>query len=186
MFLRHRLIGLWVVLEMMASSALLAPAVSKGATDEILWSADMETGDMTQWYAPATEAGGGKRFQQTMVDLPVGRWVHIETYLKQATDFSGRIMVWQDGTQIFDEDNIKTKYPDGDDQWSVNLYSDGLSPSPSVLYIDDATIATYRVGLSKSAVTPSHRDTASSLLSSADLQRAPGPGPRRPWQAGQN
>ena len=272
-----------MLVEMVVGWALLATAASDGASDTILWSADMETGDMSQWYAPAKDAGGGqngggifnsgfadaaasqdhahsgkwsakltittpgpdghssgarlfrwkesrdpahfasglyysarfyfphpyrltgnphagrfsnlvqfkskheagvdpflfvdvqnrpggamystlawwnrlpvegphlgqrggKRFEQTTADLPVDRWIHVETYLKQASDFSGRITVWQDGTQIFDEDHIRTKYADGDNQWSVNLYSDGLSPNPAVIYIDDAKIATYRVG----------------------------------------
>jgi hypothetical protein len=89
---------------------------------------------------------GGKRFEQTSADLPVGKWVHIEVFLRQAGDFSGRITVWQDGVQIFDEDQTRTRYPDGDNQWAVNLYSDALSPNPSTIYIDDATISTYRVG----------------------------------------
>ncbi len=99
-----------------------------------------------QMEGPRPGQFGGRRFEQRNADLPVGRWVHIETYLKQADDFSGHITVWQDGEQIFDEDNIRTKYPNSDDGWSVNLYSDGLDPNPSVIYVDDAKIATYRVG----------------------------------------
>lgn len=99
-----------------------------------------------QMEGPRPGQFGGQRFQQTAADLPVGQWVHIEVYLKPAGDFSGHIAVWQDGVQIFDEDNIRTRYPDGDNGWSVNLYSDGLDPNPSVIYVDDAKIATYRVG----------------------------------------
>ena len=90
---------------------------------------------------------GGKRFEQTSADLPVGRWVHIEIFLKQGgEDFAGRITVWQDGVQILDEDQTKTRIPGGDNQWAVNLYSDSLSPSPATMYIDDCTISTYRIG----------------------------------------
>jgi len=95
---------------------------------------------------PREKESGGRRFTQAATNLPVGKWVHIEVYLKQASDFTGRLTVWQDGMQIFDESNVKTRYADGDNQWSVNNYSDGLQPAPSTIYIDDATISTSRVG----------------------------------------
>ena len=84
--------------------------------------------------------------QLTPLDLPVGRWVHIETYLRCAGDSSGQFTVWQDGNKIYDFPNVPTRYADGDCQWSVNNYSDGISPSPAVTYIDDAAISTTRVG----------------------------------------
>ena len=279
---RHLLFCGAALVSVIGISALLGPTPSKGSNGKILWSADMETGDLSQWYAPAKQAGsangggifnsgiadavasqdyahsgkwsakltittpgpgghasgarlfrwkeshdpayfnsglyysawiylphpyrltanphtgrfwnlvqfksstphandpvfivdvqnrptgtlyatlgwwnrlpmegphvgerGGKRYEQDNTDLPVNTWFHIETYLRQAGDFSGRITVWQDGKQILDQDSVRTRYPEGDNGWSVNLYSDGLSPSPSTIYVDDATISTYRIG----------------------------------------
>jgi len=87
-----------------------------------------------------------KLFQQELNDIPVGQWFHVEVYLRQSSAFDGQISVWQDGTQIFSFDQIKTKYPDGDNRWSVNNYSDGLTPSIVTLYVDDAAVSTTRLG----------------------------------------
>ena len=59
--------------------------------------------------------------------------------------YGGRITVWQDGTRLWDLDGVKTRYENGDERWTVNNYSGGLTPTPATLYIDDATVATSRV-----------------------------------------
>jgi len=97
---------------------------------------------------------GGRRYAQDIKDIPVGRWTHIEAYLKQASDFTGEIAIWQDGVLLFDQRNVKTKYPSGDNQWSVNNYSDGLTPNPATIYIDDAGIRKDRT--LASVVAPAH------------------------------
>jgi polysaccharide lyase-like protein len=84
---------------------------------------------------------GTKTYTQRVADLPVGTWFHVEVYLKQASDFTGRLTVWQNGKQLYDMANVKTKYPGGDERWSVNNYSDGLLPSLATLFVDDATVA---------------------------------------------
>ena len=89
---------------------------------------------------------GGKRYTQSVKDIPVGQWTYIEAYLKQAADFTGEVTIWQDSELVFDQRNVKTKYPSGDNQWSVNNYSDGLMPNPATIYIDDASIAVERIG----------------------------------------
>jgi hypothetical protein len=89
---------------------------------------------------------GTKNYDQTKLTVPVGRWFHIEAYLKQAADFSGRLTIWQDGVQLYDMVDVKTKYAGGDERWSVNNYSNGLLPTLATLYVDDATVATRRVG----------------------------------------
>ena len=66
----------------------------------------------------------------------------METYLRCAGDTSGQFSVWQDGVQIYDFPNVQTRYGDG--EWSVNNYSDGISPSPVITYMDDAVISTAR------------------------------------------
>jgi hypothetical protein len=84
---------------------------------------------------------GTKTYEQRGADVPVGRWFHVETYLKQAADFAGRLSVWQDGQLLYDMAGVKTKYPAGDQRWSVNNFSDGLLPSVATLFVDDATVA---------------------------------------------
>lgn len=84
------------------------------------------------------------------LDLPVGKWIHFEFYLKQNTvtngtdNYDGHLVIWQDGIRLFNMANVETKYPDGilEQGWSVNLYSDGLVPNPSVIYVDDVKEST--------------------------------------------
>ncbi len=141
--------GFWSILQFKSKHA--------GGNDPIWFVAvqNRPTGNMyltLYWWnqltieGPREKQSGGKRFVESVADLPVNKWVHIEAYLKQASDFTGRLTVWQDGVQTFDQDQVKTKYIDGDNQWSVNHYSDGLKPAPSTIYIDDATISTQRLG----------------------------------------
>jgi len=87
-----------------------------------------------------------KSYSQTIKDIPVGKWVHVEAFHRCAADGTGRIRVWQDGVQLYDVQNVNTRYADGDCQWSVNNYSDQVTPSPGTIYIDDAAISTARIG----------------------------------------
>lgn len=84
---------------------------------------------------------GTKTYDQRAANVPVRRWFHVQVYLKQASDFSGRLTVWQDGKRLYDMNGVKTKYPGGDERWSVNNYSDGLRPSVATLFVDDATVS---------------------------------------------
>ena len=107
------------------------------------------------WYGPwpggtveGPHAGefGGRTYEQTLKDLPTNQWVHIEIFLRQSPNFGGQIIVWQDGVEILRQDNVKTRYPYGGDEWSIGSYSDSISPSPATIYMDDAIISTGRIG----------------------------------------
>jgi hypothetical protein len=95
----------------------------------------------------STSGVGGKNYQQTVASLPVGRWTRIEAFLRQSKDFDGRVAVWQDGVLLFDFRNVRTSYDNpaynawrSANEWSINLYSDGLSPNPASMYVDDVSI----------------------------------------------
>jgi Polysaccharide lyase len=75
-----------------------------------------------------------------LTTVPIARWTTLSVYLDQSARHTGRITVWQDGTLIYDIDNVRTKYPSLDQRWSVNNYSNGLTVNPYTLYIDDALI----------------------------------------------
>lgn len=85
-------------------------------------------------------------YYQNLTSIPVGQWFHLEVYLKQSENFDGHIMAWQDGIEILNEQNVRTKYPGGNQGWSVNNYGEGLKPTPTTLYIDDVAISTERLG----------------------------------------
>ena len=82
-----------------------------------------------------------RTYSQSVANLPVGRWVEIKAYLSQSSSGLGKLSVWQDGTLLWDLTGISTKYADGDQQWSVNSYADGVTPAPVVTYVDDARIS---------------------------------------------
>jgi hypothetical protein len=84
-------------------------------------------------------------YPQSLGNLPVNRWVHLEAFLSQSAGGTGRIIVWQDGVKLWDLSDITTKFPDGDQEWSVNNYSDAVQPQPTVIYADDARIGRARV-----------------------------------------
>jgi hypothetical protein len=92
---------------------------------------------------------GGREYTQQLKDLPVGQWVHVEVCLLQSGAFGGQYIVWQDGVELFNLSNVKTGYPlpGGYANWLVANYSDEVSPSPTVIYVDDAVVSTTRVGL---------------------------------------
>ena len=72
----------------------------------------------------------GSRTRALVEHLPVqdlGRWTHIEVYLRRAPDDAGRIPLWQD--------NI---------EWSINNYSDDLEPEDVTIFVDNADIVAGR------------------------------------------
>jgi hypothetical protein len=79
-------------------------------------------------------------FTQTVKNIPVGQWFNITARYVCAPDNTGHVTFWQDGAQLFDVPNVQTRYSNGDCQWSTDNYSDGLNPSPAVIYTDDAQI----------------------------------------------
>lgn len=80
----------------------------------------------------------GQQPRRTFV--PVKAWTRVEAHYVCAASQKGEVALWEDGTQLFDFSNVATAYPGGDCQWSVNNYSNGLSPSPAIIYLDDAAI----------------------------------------------
>lgn len=87
-------------------------------------------------------------YHQAEQNIPVGQWTHMEVYYKQSAIGDGRITVWQDGVMLFDVAGITTQFADAVEtaNWSVNNYTDNISPGDAVIYIDDAVISTRRVG----------------------------------------
>lgn len=83
--------------------------------------------------------------QMVTIPFPYDRWVQLEVFFSKATDLTGRVAVWQDGTLILDRSNVATVSTDWL-QWDVGGASDNLLPSPSVVYVDDAAISLARLG----------------------------------------
>lgn len=97
---------------------------------------------------PHRHQAGFRRIRQHVADVPIGRWFLLSARLRQSKDFDGLLCVWQDGRLLFAMRSVRTSYANcayndwcAANEWSVNNYSDGLSPSPSVIFADDAAIA---------------------------------------------
>jgi hypothetical protein len=110
----------------------------------------------------AGNPAGTKYYTQTIKDVPVGQWTHLEAYLVQSGAYGGHITFWQDGVQIWDMANVNTKYPAnfagcsaaGDERWSINNYSDGLNPVVATLFWDDAAVSTTKTSTPSPTRTP--------------------------------
>lgn len=76
--------------------------------------------------------------------IPIERWFQVEAFLRAATDNTGELTIWFDGTEIVDLTG-QTAYSSYVD-WAVGGVTEVISPSPTVMYIDDAAISTQRLG----------------------------------------
>ena len=87
----------------------------------------------------------GKRFYLGNVPVPVGQWVFFEVMITPAADFSGEVKVSMNGSVIFDQTQVKTRFPDGGVGGFMYVqhtaYGSNLNPTPYSHYIDDVAIS---------------------------------------------
>ena len=81
----------------------------------------------------------------TAVRFPADKWTQLEVYFAKSVGSAGHVTVWQNGTMILDRTGVATVANDWL-QWEVGGASDDLSPSPAVVYVDDAAISLVRLG----------------------------------------
>jgi hypothetical protein len=79
------------------------------------------------------------------ITVPRDTWVHFEVLMVKSATTTGRIAVWQDNVLIIDDPGVATT-PNDWVQWNIGGASDMIDPSPSTIYVDDATISTTRLG----------------------------------------
>ena len=96
-------------------------------------------GQMRYWLYDAYTGGV---YNQSVANIPVGHWVHLEAYYKIATDNTGRVTVYQDGQQLLDVQNVQTQAPGSTSiYWGVGNYTDNIVPSTATIYVDDVAIS---------------------------------------------
>jgi len=113
--------------------------------------------------------GGGSSYecewqQPSPRAIPRKKWFHIEVFYK-ATKTDGKIVVWQDGVEIFNishvkfdtltrwsEDNPKLRSDNTDLYWNIGHYSGPDTVGRQLIYADNATITNYRVFPSQAPV----------------------------------
>jgi Polysaccharide lyase len=78
------------------------------------------------------------------IPIPIGQWFQLEAFYRNVGDASGRFTLWLNGQMNYDIQRpfglSSTTY------WSVCSSTQGLSPTPSDLYVDDAAVSLIRVG----------------------------------------
>jgi chitodextrinase len=99
---------------------------------------------------PGPHAGeSGKRYYNSTRPIPVGQWVYFEVMITPSSTFNGAVKLWMNGEVIFDQSNVKTRYPDvgiGGMMWTAHAgYGSYINPTPATHYIDDVTISLGRL-----------------------------------------
>lgn len=79
------------------------------------------------------------------VPFPVGRWVHMEVFMRKSTTGTGQISLWMDDVLLRDVNNISTGRTNWV-QWSIGVSSSDITPVPGTVYVDDAAISVTRLG----------------------------------------
>ena len=123
-------------------------------------------GQMYVYLERGQDSVGGT-WEQSVKNLPVGQWFHLEAYYLKAMDGTGRVTVWQDGTQIIDLGGVQTANG-ADLGWAVINYGQYTVPSDVTIYVDDAAISTTRLGpgggMHVATPTPTQTTTATPTL----------------------
>jgi hypothetical protein len=76
--------------------------------------------------------------------VPVGRWFHVETFLRPEQNLTGHLSVWLDGRLVYDLDHATTA-TSPDLVWMVCNMAQRVDPPEPQLFVDDAAISRVRV-----------------------------------------
>jgi hypothetical protein len=137
-------------------SLVLASSDGTGALD-LIWSPNDKAPDA----GPHANESGGKRTYAGLAAnrLPIGQWNFIEIMITPAPDFTGAIKIWQNGTLIHDQSPTSANGLRGvKTQWPISVpaqdllawfeqagYGSGLTPTPTIAYVDDVTVSLNRL-----------------------------------------
>ena len=92
-----------------------------------------------------------KGYEQIRANVPVGQWTNITAFYRRSLTDTGQITIWQDGAKLFDLNQVQTAIADAV-MWSVDNYTNGISPSDATIYVDDAVISRTREGLPRGTI----------------------------------
>jgi len=91
----------------------------------------------------------GKRGYTSTVPIPVAQWVYFEVMITPSATFSGAVKIWMNGVVLFDQQNVKTRFPTvgvGGSMWTAHTgYGSNINPTPATHYVDDVTISLGRL-----------------------------------------
>jgi Polysaccharide lyase len=91
----------------------------------------------------------GKRAYYSTRPIPVAQWVYFEVMITPSSTFTGALKVWMNGELLFNQANVKTRFPDigiGGAMWTAHMaYGAAVNPTPATHYIDNVTISLRRL-----------------------------------------
>lgn len=123
---------------------------SHGASSNPVWWVSISNrGDGSMYLRLCEDNASGfvAWHEQTLLNLPLAQWFSLEFYVVQSSTGTGRIVVWQDGTILFDFSNVTTLFSGSDlQEWSVNLYSDSVLPHGQIhSYVGKMAVSKTRI-----------------------------------------
>ena len=111
-----------------------------------LWDISLRSADDGRLFAYLFDfLNAGIRVPNAAPAVPIGSWFHLEFRLRRASNATGEVALYQDGTLLMELTGLPTDDTDYG-QWYVGNYADALTPPSSTIYVDDVTIrATLRI-----------------------------------------
>jgi len=80
----------------------------------------------------------------TAHEIAVGRWFHVEAYLRASDSDDGELRLWLDEMLVLNYDGPTS--PSNYVTWTVGGATEGLASGTAALVIDDAAVTTRRLG----------------------------------------
>ena len=119
-----------------------------------VWSLDVDYDDQNNamsFYLFSKQNTPSLHVQANPVQIPVGRWVHVEAYYRVSAADTGQITVWQDGKQVLDVNNVHTAVSAMEEHaiWAIGNHTDHITgdrvDGTATLYFDDAIVSGQRI-----------------------------------------
>ena len=109
-----------------------------------LWDISLRSADDGRLFAYLFDfLNAGIRVPNAAPAVPIGSWFHLEFRLRRASDATGEVALYQDGTLLIELTGLPTDDTDYG-QWYVGNFADALTPPASTIYVDDVTIRAAR------------------------------------------
>ena len=112
--------------------------------DAVLWDVKLAPTDAGTMTLQLLHHDTGDVTPLQNVTVPLGRWFQVQAYYRATGDAGDALRVWLDDALVFEIDGADPAGAAGV-RWTLGTVTDGLTPGPVALSIDDAFIATRRI-----------------------------------------
>jgi hypothetical protein len=129
----------WAILKIQS----LTSAADSAPTN--VWDLALQSEDGTTLTMFLSDRRTDTMVARSPAPVPVGRWFHVEMFLRAATDATGRIEVWLDGATAMTVEAYPTA-PTTFLAFGVGNIATTITPTVATIDIDDVAISTQRLG----------------------------------------